>query len=220
MAGRLDAGRFSNIFMRKVILIVLLLGGCKDVPMLPNLTPYKIDIQQGNYVTQDMVAKLKLGMTRSQVRFILGTPLVVDPFRNDRWDYVYLYKKGGEVTEQRRFAVLFRDDKLTRLEGDIVPASPDRTGRDVAVEKPKPAAAAPIPEVVAPHKAVPKPEVAAPAATAPATSTLTTTSGEPVQSALQKAEPTNAESGTEKLKEEQPQEDKGFFGRMLERLGF
>ncbi|HSQ05349.1 MAG TPA: outer membrane protein assembly factor BamE, partial [Burkholderiales bacterium] len=76
--------------MRKqTALLLLLLAGCSRVPMLPNLTPYKIDVQQGNYITQDMVAKLKPGMTRSQVRFILGTPLIADPFHAQRWDYLY-----------------------------------------------------------------------------------------------------------------------------------
>lgn len=98
------------------------LGACSDVPLL-SLTPYKLDIQQGNFVTQDMIAKLQLGMTRSQVRFALGTPLVVDPFRNDRWDYVYLYIKAGEVTEQRRLKVLFSEDKLARVEGDGAPVA-------------------------------------------------------------------------------------------------
>ena len=53
------------------------------------LKPYKIDVQQGNFLDQEMVAKLKPGMTRSQVRFLLGTPLIADPFHPDRWDYVY-----------------------------------------------------------------------------------------------------------------------------------
>jgi outer membrane protein assembly factor BamE len=110
------------IFMRRAFLMFFLLAGCKQVPMLPTLTPYKVDVQQGNYVNQEMVAKLKPGMTRSQVRFILGTPLVVDPFRTDRWDYVYLLNKGGEVTEQRRIAVIFEQDKLKRIEGDVVAA--------------------------------------------------------------------------------------------------
>ena len=113
---------FQTIFMRSVILMILLLAGCKQVPMLPTLTPYKIDIQQGNYVDQQMVAKLKPGMTRSQVRFILGTPLVVDPFRTDRWDYVYVLHKAGELIEQRRIAVIFEQDKLKRIEGDVVAA--------------------------------------------------------------------------------------------------
>ena len=74
--------------MRILFLLVLLLAGCSYIPMLPGLKPHKIDIQQGNYVTQDMVSKVKPGMSRSQVRFALGTPLVADQFHPDRWDYV------------------------------------------------------------------------------------------------------------------------------------
>jgi outer membrane protein assembly factor BamE len=69
-----------------------------------------------------MVAKLKPGMSRSQVRFALGTPLVTDPFHPDRWDYVYVMQKKGKVVEQRRIIVVFKDDKLTHIEGDVVPA--------------------------------------------------------------------------------------------------
>lgn len=87
--------------------------------MLP-FKPYRIDIQQGNFVTQDMVAKLRPGMTRSQVRFALGTPLIVDPFRNDRWDYFYMMHKAGELTEQRVVTAIFRGDELLRIEGDVI----------------------------------------------------------------------------------------------------
>jgi outer membrane protein assembly factor BamE len=117
---------------RLLLALVLLLAGCKQVPMLPTLTPYKIDVQQGNYVTQDMVEKLKPGMTRSQVRFLLGTPLVVDPFRNDRWDYVYLYYKAGELAEQRRISVIFDQDKLKRVDGDVVAAGAEATKKESA----------------------------------------------------------------------------------------
>jgi outer membrane protein assembly factor BamE len=101
---------------------VALLTSCQYVPMIPGITPYKIDIQQGNYVTQDMVAKLKPGMSKSQVRFALGTPLVVDAFHNDRWDYIYVLQKGGQVREHRRIIVLFEQDKLLRIEGDVAPS--------------------------------------------------------------------------------------------------
>ena len=104
---------------RASLLLALLIAGCTYVPLL---TPYKIDIQQGNLVTQEMVSRLQPGMTRAQVRFTLGTPLVVDPFRDDRWDYVYVYTKHGAVTEQRRIKVFFKDDKLARIEGDVVAA--------------------------------------------------------------------------------------------------
>jgi outer membrane protein assembly factor BamE len=90
--------------------------------MLPGLSPYKMDIQQGNYVTQDMVAKLKPGMSKAQVRFALGTPLVVDPFHVDRWDYIYVLQKGGKVAEHRRLIVLFEGERLLRLEGDVTAA--------------------------------------------------------------------------------------------------
>lgn len=81
------------------------------------LSPYRIDVQQGNYVTQDMLAKLKPGMSRSQVRFALGTPLLMDPFRTDRWDYVYTMQKGGEQVAQHVITVVFRGDQLDRIDG-------------------------------------------------------------------------------------------------------
>jgi outer membrane protein assembly factor BamE len=105
--------------LRAIIVIALLAAGCEGVSFLK---PYRMDIQQGNVVTPEMIARLQPGMTRSQVRFTLGTPLVVDPFRADRWDYVYLFMKQGVVTEQRRIVVVFKDDKLARIEGDGVPA--------------------------------------------------------------------------------------------------
>jgi outer membrane protein assembly factor BamE len=109
--------------MRKLIPLLIVLAGCKQVPMPPGISAHKIDIQQGNYVTQDMVAKLKPGMSKSQVRFALGTPLIVDPFHTDRWDYIYLLQKGGRTVEQRRIIVVFDGDKLLRIDGDVVPAS-------------------------------------------------------------------------------------------------
>ena len=105
------------------VVFALLVAACQALPTLPYITPYRIDIQQGNYVTQDMVAKLQPGMTRSQVRFVLGTPLVTDIFHPDRWDYVYRYEKAGTLTEQRRIVAVFNEDKLVRIEGDVVPAA-------------------------------------------------------------------------------------------------
>ena len=121
---------------RSIILVAALVAGCNVI------TPYKMDIQQGNVVTQEMIARLQPGMTRSQVRFTLGTPLVVDPFRADRWDYVYLYMKQGVVTEQRRIVVVFKDDKLAHIEGDVVPAGAGAAKTD----KPAPPAGGAQPE--------------------------------------------------------------------------
>ena len=80
-----------------------------------------MDIQQGNAITHEMVAKLKPGMTRAQVKFALGTPLIVDSFRTDRWDYVYYLEKSKAPREYRHLVVVFKGDHLERLEGDIVP---------------------------------------------------------------------------------------------------
>ena len=91
------------------------------------LTPYRIDIQQGNFVSREMVAQLKEGMhrsegvTRDQVRFVLGTPLLTDLFHADRWDYVFRLKKTtGEVIASR-VTVFFKDNRLVNIEGDTLP---------------------------------------------------------------------------------------------------
>jgi outer membrane protein assembly factor BamE len=86
------------------------------------LAPHKIEMQQGNYVDQAMVAKLKPNMTRSQVRFILGTPLIADIFHQNRWDYVYMRGKANDMHPQHKITVIFEGDKLTRVEGDFAPA--------------------------------------------------------------------------------------------------
>jgi outer membrane protein assembly factor BamE len=92
--------------------------------LAPNLTPYRMEIQQGNYVTQEMVAQLKPGLTRDQVRYVLGTPLVSDIFHQERWDYVFLRQRSNSrEIEYRRIAVFFEDGKMKRVEGDIVAAA-------------------------------------------------------------------------------------------------
>ena len=87
-------------------------------------TPYRMEIQQGNYVNQEMVAQLKPGLTRDQVRFVMGTPLVSDIFHEERWDYVYVRQRANSSeVEQRRIAVFFEEGKLKRIEGDVVAAA-------------------------------------------------------------------------------------------------
>jgi outer membrane protein assembly factor BamE len=86
------------------------------------LAPHRIEIQQGNLVTQEMVSQLKPGMTRDQVRFVLGTPLVADIFHRDRWDYIFdRVPENSKVVERRHVAVYFKDDRLARVDGDVVP---------------------------------------------------------------------------------------------------
>jgi outer membrane protein assembly factor BamE len=101
---------------------LLALTSCGYVPRIPGVTPYRIDIQQGNFISQDMVAQLKPGMSKEQVRLTLGTPLLTDIFHADRWDYVYWMEKSGRKPEQRKLTVYFEDGKLTRLDGDVVAA--------------------------------------------------------------------------------------------------
>lgn len=79
------------------------------------LEPYRIDIQQGNYLSQEMVTRLKLGMTKEQARFVLGTPLVIDIFHAERWDYVYSFDRRGHPREERRLVVHFEDSKVARV---------------------------------------------------------------------------------------------------------
>jgi len=75
---------------------------------------HKIDVQQGNYLDPTMVSKLKLDMTRSQVRFVLGSPLLTDPFHPERWDYVFIDYKGGTLRQEKRLTLVFDGDKLKR----------------------------------------------------------------------------------------------------------
>jgi outer membrane protein assembly factor BamE len=91
---------------------------------------YKIDIQQGNVVTQDMIDQLKPGMTRRQVRFIMGNPLISDTFHSNRWDYLYSMQPGGSQRQQERVSLKFGDnDQLIGLAGDFMPG----TSRDAQI---------------------------------------------------------------------------------------
>jgi outer membrane protein assembly factor BamE len=86
------------------------------------ITPYKADIIQGNVVTAEQVQALQPGMTRNQVRGILGTPLVASVFRQDRWDYVFTIKRQGIEPMEHKFTVYFEGDVLSRTEGDQLPS--------------------------------------------------------------------------------------------------
>ena len=100
------------------LLVLLLVAGCSSVPSLL----YKIEIQQGNVITQEMVDKLKPGMTRAQVRFALGSPMISDAFHDNRWDYVYRLEQRGQLIEQRKLTAYFEDDKLVRTDGTFAPS--------------------------------------------------------------------------------------------------
>lgn len=120
------------------VLLLGLLTACSSVK-LGGIGPHRIDVQQGNALDQESVAKLKPGLSRSQVRFLLGTPLLVDPFRNNRWDYVYTFSKRGKLVEQKRITLFFEDDILQRIEGDVPVGEPATVESSAAAPATKPA---------------------------------------------------------------------------------
>ncbi|QNP47580.1 outer membrane protein assembly factor BamE [Diaphorobacter aerolatus] len=85
------------------------------------ITPYKIDVVQGNFISKEQVDALKPGMGRQQVKEILGTPLVMPLFHNDRWEYIFTLKRPGVEQQTRKLSVFFKDDVLERYEGDEMP---------------------------------------------------------------------------------------------------
>ncbi|MGH8671460.1 MAG: outer membrane protein assembly factor BamE [Burkholderiales bacterium] len=159
--------------MKKALpVVLLLLASCG---ITDSIHPSRIDIQQGNVVDQKMVAQLRPGMTRSQVRFVMGTPMVRDMFHTDRWDYVYRFLGGNGKIEQRTITVIFEEDTLARMEGDVTPGELDDEG------------------------------FMAEAAPSPPTDTA---QGEVVLPPQPKDEPADEE------------EEKGFFSRMRDKMGF
>ena len=114
-----------------VVAVALAASGCSTmtspfdnfIPYVSQFGIYKLDINQGNYLSQDMVDKLKEGQTRQQVRTVLGTPLLTSVFRDNRWDYLYEYRKNGRLQTHRQFTVYFQGDVLSRWEGDEMPKS-------------------------------------------------------------------------------------------------
>jgi len=111
-----------------ILLISIAASGCV----------YKIDVQQGNYITQDLVEKLKPGMTKAEVKGLLGTPLLADAFHADRWDYYFSNKPHRMPLETARVSILFKEEKLVSVEGAGRPpgTSPSRS----APETPRPTA--------------------------------------------------------------------------------
>ncbi|MBL1142726.1 MAG: outer membrane protein assembly factor BamE [Proteobacteria bacterium] len=127
--------------MKKIVLVcisMIFLAACTrsfdggyNLPLL-----YKIDIQQGNVIEQDMLNKLRPGMDKNQVKFIMGTPVIVDPFHNERWEYIFSFQEGGGVREQRHITIHFDDnEKLSHITGDIEVSNKPRVENDIVTEK-------------------------------------------------------------------------------------
>jgi outer membrane protein assembly factor BamE len=107
-----------------VLVALAALAGCESVrTWTPGLLrPYRPDVQQGNVVTREMTEQLRQGMSREQVRFLLGTPLLTSVFHQDRWDYLYYLKRGrDDERQQRKLTVWFKDNRLDHFESDEMP---------------------------------------------------------------------------------------------------
>ncbi len=126
--------------MQKLLILVttiasLLTAACSQDPVVNRLPwVYRIEVQQGNVISQDAVDRLRPRMTRRQVQFVMGTPMIADPFHANRWDYVYLYDPGSGKGEPalERLTLFFEEDRLVRLSGTLHPdltAGSDEGGR-------------------------------------------------------------------------------------------
>ena len=133
--------RFSLVHIGLAGLLLLGSSGCV----------YRMTVQQGNFLDPKQVAQLQNGMTRSQVRFLLGTPMLPDAFDRDRWDYLY-YQKVGRLKkpDQRRLTVFFHDDKVARFENVGTPLA-------APVDPPEPPAEPAVPPAVSPSMPTPMP---------------------------------------------------------------
>jgi outer membrane protein assembly factor BamE len=116
-------GSLSNVSLRK------------PETLFGLLEPYKVDVVQGNVVTQEIMAQIQPGLGRMQVREILGTPLLVDPFHQDRWDYVFTIRRQGVPDQKRRVTVFFKGDDVERFESEPLPSEREFVA---SIDKPLP----------------------------------------------------------------------------------
>jgi outer membrane protein assembly factor BamE len=93
------------------------------------ISPYRVNIQQGNFISEEMVSQIKEGMTKDQVRFVLGTPLISDAFHADRWDYSFRLQKGDGELSTSRVTVFFKDGHMVRFEGGNLPTEQEYIAR-------------------------------------------------------------------------------------------
>ncbi len=120
-----NASRASHIV---VAAVGLMLAAC--------ISPYRIEIQQGNYISRDAMSQVKPGMTKEQVRAIIGTPLINDIFHADRWDYIFTRSAVNRTdVETRKATLFFKDDVLKSIEADVMPPEPAKIVPESATQK-------------------------------------------------------------------------------------
>ena len=123
-----------------VAFLAFTLAGCSfsqlNLPELKIPRVYKLSIQQGNVITQEMVDRLKPGMTRNQVEFVMGKPVLADPFKQDQWVYVYTLEVPDYFIQKFKMVLTFEDDTLATIAGDYVPqdAAAETDAADVGSE--------------------------------------------------------------------------------------
>jgi outer membrane protein assembly factor BamE len=137
-----------NSLTSSALVTLFILAGCSSTPTediyrtsflerLPFV--YRMPVQQGNIVTEEMIDAVQTGMTKQQVRYLLGTPLLLDMFHQDRWDYIYSIKRGDNPMQVKRLTLWFKDDALERIDGDMRPEpqrAAGRTSEEVVVSVP------------------------------------------------------------------------------------
>lgn len=211
----------NPVFFLLAVAATIALGGCSSSHLLPDKIPlvYRIDIQQGNVITQDMLAQLKPGMDKAKVRYIMGTPLIVDTFHDNRWDYVYTFQKGGGERKERHVALHFKDGKLAYVTGDVKPANaalkpkprPEET-IDITQQHKEGLVTRMLHDVgLGGHKSGKKDNNKA--AATQKTDAADTAKGSTPDAAKEAKKSASASSQTAEKK------DKGFFGRLLEKVG-
>ena len=132
----------SRVGLSFALLTAVTLAGCNTLDGAAHrvanvVTPYKVEVVQGNVVSKEQVQALQPGMSRQQVRDILGTPLVVDIFHTDRWDYVFAIRRAGVESQSRKLTVFFEGDRFVRSEGDEMPSESEFVASLKAMKNPK-----------------------------------------------------------------------------------
>lgn len=201
------------MFLRTLAVIaVLFLASCGSARLsAPDISPYRMEIQQGNFVSQEMVSQLKIGMSKDQVRFVLGTPLITDSFHADRWDYIFRRQKSGsKQLEHHRLAVFFEDGKLVRMDSDVIPTEVDAAGVRLPDVKPEVPAARPEAPVARPETK-PAPAAAPEAKPAAAEAPKPPPAATPEKSAVTPQKPAETATSSGEAK---PPEKKGWWDKI------
>jgi outer membrane protein assembly factor BamE len=118
-------GNTTDLRMKKLLIIMTCIASLSITACSKYHLVHKIDVQQGNVITQDEVNQLEPGMNRRQVQYIMGSPMIADVFHQDRWDYVYLFEPGYGDTIEERVTLFFENDELSRVSGTLHPQAAD-----------------------------------------------------------------------------------------------